>query len=191
MQRIVLKTQFMCCAQLIIQLYLLCSIDPAYHSSLPVIRDILTMLRFPSFSTPSAPTTSTAPSIIQQISNLKIFNTQATYATKLPVTAVAIVDFEAVTKVCDLIDSLCAQLPSQLPSSQPSKSKKNLWWLRRVLSCRYEQHPVYQNVMTTLQATFEPKLKPEISPANTCGGYGSSGRLQFTPSEDTLLALGM
>ena len=115
MQRIVLKTQFMCCAQLIIQLYLLCSIDSTYHSYLPVIRDILSMLKSPSTATSTPPAPSAGSSILQQISTLKIFNTQATYATKLPATVAAVVDFEAVAKVCDLIDSLCTNIPSLSP----------------------------------------------------------------------------
>ena len=115
MQRIVLKTQFMCCAQLIIQLYLLCSIDSTYHSYLPVIRDILSMLKSPSTATSTPPAPSAGSSILQQISTLKIFNTQATYATKLPATVAAVVDFEAVANVCDLIDSLCTNIPSLSP----------------------------------------------------------------------------
>ena len=45
--------------------------------------------------------------------------------------------------------------------------------------------------MMALQNNFEPKLRPDLHPANHFGGFGTSGRLQFTPSEDSLLALGV
>ena len=51
--------------------------------------------------------------------------------------------------------------------------------------------PIYKAVMTALQNHFEPKLRPDLHPANHFGGFGASGRLQFTPSEDSLLALGV
>lgn len=45
--------------------------------------------------------------------------------------------------------------------------------------------------MDSFSPVFEPKLKPSVTPSNKLGGYGATGRLQFTPSEDKLLALGV
>lgn len=53
------------------------------------------------------------------------------------------------------------------------------------------ENKVYLGVMEAFQPHFEPRLRPMLSPANPRGGFGSSGRLQFTPSEDVLLALGV
>lgn len=45
--------------------------------------------------------------------------------------------------------------------------------------------------MNAMDPYFENRLKPVIQPANLRGGYGASGRLQFTPNEDALLAVGL
>ena len=60
------------------------------------------------------------------------------------------------------------------------------------MTCRkLTENKVYLGVMEAFQPHFEPRLRPMLSPANPRGGFGSSGRLQFTPSEDVLLALGV
>ena len=51
--------------------------------------------------------------------------------------------------------------------------------------------PVYTSVMDSYNLVFDTKLKPSVIPSNKEGGYGSTGRLQFTPSEDALLAIGV
>ena len=51
--------------------------------------------------------------------------------------------------------------------------------------------PVYTSVMDSYNLVFDTKLKPAVIPSNKEGGYGSTGRLQFTPSEDALLAIGV
>ena len=45
--------------------------------------------------------------------------------------------------------------------------------------------------MNAFANSFEAALKPTLHPAARQGGYGQTGRLQFTPSEDLLLALGL
>lgn len=51
--------------------------------------------------------------------------------------------------------------------------------------------PVFVSVMTTFDAAFDAALKPVIHATNIGGGYGATGRLQFTAHEDKLLALGL
>lgn len=45
--------------------------------------------------------------------------------------------------------------------------------------------------MTAFSTSFEASLVPNLRPAAGQGGYGQTGRLQFTPCEDLLLALGL
>lgn len=54
-----------------------------------------------------------------------------------------------------------------------------------------DSDPTYTNVMNAFASSFEAPLKPTLHPAAVQGGYGQTGRLQFTPSEDLLLALGL
>ena len=45
--------------------------------------------------------------------------------------------------------------------------------------------------MSTFGSSFDSALNPVLHGTNSGGGYGSTGRLQFTPHEDRLLALGL
>ena len=108
MQRLVLKTQFMCCAQLLLQLYLLCSLDGSHRNCLAPLRQLLQTLqtRLPAQSPAQSP--ADGP-LLQQLAALPLFDARAV-AAQLP----RAVDFAA----GDLIDQLVAKLPPSPPSTK-------------------------------------------------------------------------
>lgn len=112
MQRLVLKTQFMCCAQLLLQLYLLCSLDGSHRNCLAPLRQLLQTLqtRLPAQSPAQSP--ADGP-LLLQLAALPLFDARAV-AAQLP----RAVDFAAVSRACDLIDQLVAKLPPSPPSTK-------------------------------------------------------------------------
>lgn len=51
--------------------------------------------------------------------------------------------------------------------------------------------PVFVSVMASFDSIFDSTLKPVVHATNIGGGYGATGRLQFTTHEDKVLALGL
>ena len=94
-----------------------------------------------------------------------------------------IINYDSIFQLFDLIDELYAQ--TTVPPIQPKCKKEK----SKLID--FSNDPVYMAVMNAFNDSFEAKLKPSITPSNKLGGYGSTGRLQFTPSEDLLLAIGV
>lgn len=142
----------------------------------------------------SGPGSGSGISYLQALGKLSIFNSVNPSNHPTPSSLANVLDYEAIQKVFDMIDNLYSQMT--LPAIQSTKTKKakakplyfhDDWLIHRDLS----EDPIYCSIMDSFNSMFEPKLKPSVTPSNKLGGYGSTGRLQFTPSEDKLLALGV
>lgn len=139
MQFVVLQTQLMCFAQLLIQMYLLCSKSPLVFTLIIILREtkellgrirsMLLSLKAASHVTKpttteqsSGPGSGSSISYLQALGKLSIFNSVNPSNHPTPSSLANVLDYEAIQKVFDMIDNLYSQMA--IPAIQSTKTKK-------------------------------------------------------------------
>lgn len=135
MQFVVLQTQFMCFAQLLIQMYLLCSKTPLIFALIITIREtkellgrirsmLLSLKAASHISKPTTTEQSSGSSIshLQTLGKLNIFNSVNPANHPTPSSISNVLDYDSIQKVFDMIDNLYSQMT--IPAIQSTKVKK-------------------------------------------------------------------